>query len=254
MSREDRDQALFDRIATRYARKDVVMSSALARRNQLLAALQPVLSQTASLGTIVEIGCGIGAPAKYLAGHYENYIGVDQSEELIKTAVSFNHNIPHTHFIAANIKTADIPPKTADLILSDGALHHMSDLEAVMACLHQIAKPGAWLVAREPQNGNPLIQFLRWARGRLDGDYSTEQTFFSEAAIRNLYQRHGLTQLQIEFQGFFIPPFAQVILNPQAISVPLSRLAHWSDTQLHRYLPRFLKKLSFNIVAIGRFV
>jgi hypothetical protein len=59
--------------------------------------------------------------------------------------------------------------------------------------------------------------------------------------------------VSVALQGFFIPPFAQVILNPQALSVPLSRLADRLDHGLERYLPRPLKRFSFNLVVIGRF-
>jgi SAM-dependent methyltransferase len=253
LAQEQRDRALFNRIAGRYARKDIVQSSALARRNQLQMALQPILAQTKSLGVIVDVGCGVGAPAKYLAGRYDRYIGIDHSAELVKAATLVHDGNPNVEFIAADIQDVNLPPHTADLILSDGGLHHMPDLDAVMTRLRQIAKPGAWFVAREPQNGNPFIQAMRWLRGRLDGDYSTEQQFFSESQVRELCRRHGLQQVDVSLQGFFIPPFAQIILNPQAIAVPLSRLANRLDNTLNTYLPRPLRRLSFNLVVIGRF-
>ena len=68
--REQADRALFDRIAPHYAQKDVVASSALARQRQLLAAIETVLHQREDLGTVVDVGCGAGAPARYLAGYY----------------------------------------------------------------------------------------------------------------------------------------------------------------------------------------
>jgi SAM-dependent methyltransferase len=216
-------------------------------------ALRPILDQTTSLGVIVDIGCGLGASAKYLAGRYDHYIGIDHSAELLKAATHFHKGNPHVEFIAADILNVNLPPHTADLILSDGGLHHMTDLDAVMACLRRLAKPGAWFVAREPQNGNPFIQAMRWLRGRLDGDYSTEQQFFSESQVRELCRRHGLQQVDVSLQGFFVPPFAQVILNPQALSVPLSRLANRLDNTLNTYLPRPLRRLSFNLVLIARF-
>lgn len=253
MNREQRDRALFDKIAPHYARKDTVLSSSLARRSQLLAALQPALRQCPHFDTVVDVGCGVGASARYLDGLYERYIGIDQSTELIKAAVAFNAGNHKAEFIAANIKSAALPPHTADLVLSDGALHHMAGLDEVMACLVSLARPGAFLVAREPQNGNPFIQLLRWLRSRIDASYSREQLFFAEGQLSALLQRHGLTILEIEFQGFCIPPFAQVVLPPQMVMTPLSRLAAWLDGWLHTHLPRPLKRLSFNIVVTAVF-
>ena len=253
MSRESRDQALFDRIAARYARKDTVLSSSLARREQLLLALRPVLQQTKSLGMVVDVGCGVGAPAQYLAGLYDRYIGVDQAEALIEAARVLYQAYPQAEFIAANIKEAAIPPHSADLILSDGGLHHMTNLDEVMEILRHLAKPGGWFVAREPQNGNPLLQAMRWVRGRTDDEYSAEQSYFSPQEMHQLCARHGLTDVTVTRQGFFVPPFAQVIINPQALSVPLSRLSVRLDKGLDAWLPNPLKRLSFNLVAIGRF-
>lgn len=250
---ELRDQELFDQIAAHYARKDVVQSSALARRSQLLAAMEPVLARVPDLGTLVDVGCGVGAPALYLHGRYQRYIGIDQSPEMIEAAHIFNREQGGAEFKAANVKTAVLPANTADVILSVGALHHMTGLDEVMARLVEIAKPGAHFVVIEPQNGNPLIQFMRWLRGKVDKGYSTDQIFFSEEELVALFRRHGVSDLVVAFQGFTTPPFAQVILNPQALFVPLSRLAIRLDGWLHHRLRRPLQKLSFNIVLTGTF-
>jgi len=253
MNREERDQALYDAFAERQARKDVLPASAIARRSQLFSALQPVLAQSSDLGTIVEIGCGIGAPAKILQGHYGRYIGLDHSAEMIGAAAHFNAGNTRAEFIAANVKSAPLPAQTADLILSIGALHHMSRLDDVMQALIRLAKPGAWLVVREPQRGNPLIQGLRWLRTRLDASYSEEQIFFAKAELVDLLQRNGLFDLSVEYQGYFTPPFAQVVMRPQVITAPLSQLADKVDNWLHGRLPAPINKLSFNLVVRARF-
>lgn len=253
LSREQSDRDLFDRVASRYARKDIATSSALARRHQLLAAIEPVLDQLPNLGTLVDVGCGVGATAAYLTDHYERYIGIDQSEEMIKAAIAFNRGNLRAEFIAQNIKSRDLPQNVADVILSDGALHHITELSEAMDALVRIAKPGAFLVIREPQNGNPLLQALRWGRGIVDPSYSKEQIFFSERDLKELFSNHGVMDISVEFQGFLSTPFAQVVMRPQFLSVPLCRAAISIDRWLGARLPEPLKKLSFNIIVIGRF-
>lgn len=253
IEKEQRDQALFDQIAAHYARKDVIESSKLARRSQLLTAMTPIFAQTPHLGTVVDVGCGVGAPAAYISGRYDKYIGIDQSPEMINAAQIFNRDQPQAEFMAANVKTAVLPPHTADIILSIGALHHMTGLDEVIDKLAELAKPGAKCVVIEPQNGNPIIQLMRWIRGKVDKGYSTEQIFFSEQELVSLLTRNGVDDLEIAYQGFLTPPFAQVILNPQALFVPLSRLAVRIDNWLARHLRGPLQKLSFNIVLIGTF-
>jgi SAM-dependent methyltransferase len=253
MSRERSDRRLFDEIAGRYAKKDLVPSSSLARKSQLFSAVQPLLDELSSLGTVIEIGCGIGAPARYLEGHYDQYVGIDQSEEMVKAAASFNERNPRAEFIASNVKSRDLPRDAADVILSIGALHHMTQLEDVLDSLARIAKPRAFLLVVEPQNGNPFIQAMRLVRGIVDPAYSREQVFFSEKELRKLLSGQGIAVLAVDFQGFLTPPFAQVVIPPQVMSQPLSRLAVLADTWLNAHLPSFLKKLSFNVVITGRF-
>lgn len=253
MSREDRDQALFDKIATEYARKDIVLSSALARKNQLLATLGSLLKENNKWDTIVDIGCGIGAPASYLYGYYQRYIGIDQSADMIDAATVFNRDHPEAIFLADNIKETQLTNHSADLILSIGALHHMTELDKVMESLVTIAKPRATFFVIEPQNANPVIQFMRWVRGYIDKGYSREQIFFSETELKELFGQHGIMDLRVTYFGYITTPFAQVIIPPQAISVPLCRMAIRIDNWLYAHLRGPLQKLSFNIVLIGVF-
>lgn len=253
VTRELADQALFDRIAEQYARKDSIASSSLARRSQLLSAIRPVLDEQPNLGTVAEIGCGVGAPARHLMGRYERYVGIDQSEEMIEAARLFSQGNPKAEFLARNIRSPGLEPNMADTILSIGALHHMTELDEVMESLVRMAKPGAYLVVIEPQNGNPLLQLMRWVRGNMDPTYSSAQIYFSERDLTDLLRGHGIRDLLVDFQGFLSPPFAQVVLFPQVLFTPLSRAASRIDPLLASSLPGPLKRLSFNIIVIGRF-
>lgn len=253
-SREEQDRALYNSIAARYCRKDVVPSSSLAREDKLFFALERALRPGRGLGTMVEIGCGVGATATYLQGRYDRYIGIDQSEELIKKARQLNANISHTEFIVANVKGQYLEPGGADLIYASGVLHHMTELDQVMVSLHRLAKPGACLVVVEPQNSNPVIGFARFIRGLMDPAYSREQVFFSPAFLRDLFARHGMTDIAIDFHGYLSTPFAEVIMQPQFLFKPLAEGAIAVDRRLARTLPLMLRRMSFNVVVSGRFL
>lgn len=251
---EKADRDLFDSIAIHYAKKDIYKSSSHVRKCQILSALSPILDENRNLGTIVDVGCGVGAPAMYLQGYYEYYFGIDQSAEMIRAAKAFNASNPKAEFLVENIKDTHLKRNLADVVLSVGALHHMIELETVLESLVGIAKPNARLVVIEPQNGNPFLQMLRRFRMFIDNSYSDEQIFFSEKDLKDLFARHGINDLLIDYQGYFSPPFAQVILRPQFIFVPLSHVAWGIDAWLQTSrLPSSLKYLSFNIVMIGRF-
>lgn len=253
---EEKDLLLFNRIAKSYAEKDIVKSSSCPRKYQLMFLVEPVLKKLLHIDTIVEIACGLGASSKYLAGNYRNYVGIDYSERLIEKARLFSKDNKRVKFIAANVKNipADqIQAHCGDVILAVGALHHMTELDLVMKSLQGLAKPGAYFLAIEPSCGNPIVQAMRWIRGRVDASYSKEQKFFSKKELRQLLEASKLRDVEIVYQGFFTPPFAQIILHPQIISVPLSKLAVLLDKTLDKILPNSLKFLSWNIAIRARF-
>jgi ubiquinone/menaquinone biosynthesis C-methylase UbiE len=250
---EQKDRDLFNDIADKYSRKDYAKSSSIIRQYQLFFALGPVLKTTPKLGTIVEIACGIGAPARYLDGLYEKYVGIDYSEQQNKAGRRFNQGNSKASFVTANIKEVDLPETQADLIFAIGALHHMTEHEKVFAALRRLAKPGAYFVAIEPHRGNVLVQFMRWARAKLDKGYSDDQEYYLEDDLRSLLVKGGLVDIEIAYEGYLSPPLAQVVIPPQFITARLSYIILTIDRFLDRNLPSFAKKLSWNIVARGKF-
>ena len=249
---EQKDQALFDRIAWQYTRKDMIRSSLISRKQLLLDAVQPLLGQMNSLGVILDIGCGVGAPAKYLQGYYRKYIGIDQSEKMIEAARIFNQGNPRIEFIAGNIKTLKLSGEPADVILSIGALHHMTELDLVMRSLCRLARPQGFILAIEPQNANPFIQVMRRVRGWVDKSYSQDQIFFSRDELIDLFQRNGVRNLSFDYLGYFSTPLAEVVLYPQFFFSPLSRMAADFDSWLINHLPGKLRKFSFKIAIRGQ--
>ena len=246
---EKRDRELFDDIFFSYAKKDILPSTSIPRKALLLAAVEPLLKERNDLGVIVEVGCGVGASARYLRGLYREYTGIDQSGKMIEAARAFNRDNDKAHFVAKNIKDVadEIPDHSADVILLSGALHHMTELAQVLRRLKRMLTGDGFILALEPQRGNPLIQAMRFIRGLVDKSYSRDQVFFSEKELRDLFSRGGFTGIEVRYLGFLSPPFAQVILRPQAVFAPLGRLTVAMDKRLHKRMPKALRKLSFNI-------
>lgn len=246
------DKALFGRIAEKYARKDLARSSALVRKRQLDVAVRPVLVSGAVLGTIVEIGCGVGAPARHLAGAYRSYLGVDQAEEMAAAAQRFNAGNTAARFVVGDAATIDLASVRADLVLAVGALHHMADVGAVLRNVRRFVAPGAWFVAVEPQSANPVIQALRWTRCRVDPSYSHEQHFFARGELEELLRCHDLSGIETVCEGYFSTPFAQVVLPVQGVAAPLASAAVHLDELLAHWLPGMLRRLSWNVIIRAR--
>lgn len=239
MTRADRDRALFDRIARSYARKDTDPASVHAREYQLRLAVEPILSEDGRIGTLVEIGCGVAGPARYLAGLYDRYIGIDHSAELVEAARLLHRDNTAATFHRCDVLNVDWLVREADLVLAVGALHHMEGLDRVLATLESFAKPGGWLVLVEPQRSNPFIGMLRSLRRRLDSGYSREQVFFRRGQLAELVGEAGFEDVEVMCQGYLSTPFAQVVL-PLG---PLSRLGAGVAVAVDRFIDRRLGAL-----------
>jgi cyclopropane fatty-acyl-phospholipid synthase-like methyltransferase len=214
-----------------------------------------------SLGTekipvLIEIGCGIGASAEYLDGHFDTYIGIDYSEEQIRYAhEAHKERAGRVSFLVKNIKelgTSDVPQ--ADVVLAVGAFHHFTELEKVFSAITSVMKDGGRLIAIEPQRENPFVQLLRFIRTKIDKNYSSDQYYFTGDEFKKLLLDHGFSDVEIQYQGFFSPPFAQVALYPQAIFRPLAQCAVLLDRLCDKFLPTILKRMSWNIVARAQFL
>lgn len=250
-SRQSKDHELFNRIAGDYARKDVVQSTAVVRKHKLIKSVDFLLSEEKGLGTILDIGCGVGAPSWFLEGHYDTYIGIDCSEKLIEQA-ELHKKSSSVRFVVADLTNMEIDAN-ADVVLAVGVLHHITELDAVMTSIKNVAKPGAYFVAIEPHRMNPFVQLLRRIRKRIDSSYSEEQRFFKPSELVDLLEKNGFEDISYKFHGFISTPFGEVILKPQWLFSRISQAAVFFDSVLDRILPTFLKFMSWNVIIRARF-
>lgn len=247
-AREACDRQHFDSIANRFAAKDLAPSSRPARRRRVERTIATVPIE--SFERVLEVGCGAGFGAEYLRGRYRNYIGIDHSRRLIGFAVEKNAG-EGVEFEATSIDEFD-PPWRFDLIFMVGVLHHLENAARSMGIMAKWLEPGAYLVANEPQPANPIIRSARRARARCDISYSSEQEEFSAAQLRALFEGAGLEEIAITPQGFLSTPFAELVLKPYALMVPLARLACTLDGVLEKHAASRLSALSWNLIGCGR--
>lgn len=244
-----KDRELFNRIAEKYCRKDLAASSSVARRHRLIQAISVAPGDQSK--TILEVGCGAGFSADYLYGRYEKFIGVDYADKLIRYANS-HHARDEVEFHASDIREFQ-PPHPCDIVVMIGVLHHFDDIPEVLKLILPMVKPGGWLIANEPQPGNPLVQLARRIRKSVDSSYSDDQLTLSHDDLMKLYQDVGLQDIQIVPQGMLSTPFAEVVMSPQFLTKPLSRIACGLDRlAFNPFTNRVLKYVSWNFTAAGR--
>ncbi len=247
---EERDIALWDAIAEKWAKKDRAASSRAARKQRLLRTLDAIPVSMGTDARLLEVGCGAGYSADYLKGRYGSFVGIDYSDELIKCARREN-DLPNCTFETANLKDYQ-PEAPFDVVFMIGVLHHVDDMDAAMSQMVSQVKPGGWIVANEPQPLNPLVHFLRTRRKGHDDDYSDEQREIRPSEFRTMFADAGLESIRVVPQGLFSTPFAEVVMNPQAVTGPLSSLACAVDSVCERLFRGLLMPLSWNLVGVGR--
>ncbi len=246
--RQARDRALFDAISDEYCRKDLLPASRRARRLRLERTLSSV--PLGSNDRVLEIGCGAGFAASYLQGRYRSYTGIDPSSQLI--ALARRHNAgPEVSFEVAELGSLDVGERF-DVVFSVGVLHHIPGVERLMPQVGALLRPGGWLAINEPQPGNPLIRRARVIRKRLQESYSDEQEELSHRQLTDLLERAGLSEIRVVPQGLLSTPFAEVVLKPEWLARPLSAAACILDPPLERLLGSLGRRISWNLIAIGR--
>ena len=246
--KQDRDRQLFDEIAATWCRKDLAPASRAARRRRLQCTLRPI-----PLGArcrVLEVGCGAGFAAGYLRGRYDEYVGIDHSPKLIDYARA-QQDHPGVTFDARPIAEFR-PDRSFDVVFMIGVLHHLADLDGDLRHLLSLLKPGGWLAANEPQPGNPLIHLARRVRKRVDGAYSPDQRELSGRDLRGALRDAGFTQIRIIAQGVLSTPFAEVVMRPQWLALPLAHIACAADSVLDPTLGRLLPAVSWNLICVGR--
>jgi 2-polyprenyl-3-methyl-5-hydroxy-6-metoxy-1,4-benzoquinol methylase len=246
--RETKDIQLFEAISMKYAEKDVYPLSKKARKFQMQSLLKLVFKTYGEkeFNQVLEIGCGHGANSEYIQGYYKNYLGVDYSRELIKIAKS-RYASSNTAFICQNIKDLN-SFDLFDLVFGVGILHHATELDKVLNTLKKISHKNTIFAFAEIQSGNPFIQLLRNIRSTVDKSYSFDQCSFNKDKLKSIFEANGYMVGNIAYEGYFSPPFAQIILKPLFIFKPLLNLALLIDGFLQN---RIDSRLAWNILLVA---
>ena len=130
IDKENAEKLHYNNFADHKTLRDTYLPSKLCRRDIIRNAFNK--NFLTKKFVILDIGCGVGANALYLKDKYSKYIGVDISSEMIRIAKRFCKNLKNVEFHASNIKDFKITKDLKiDLVLMDGALHHMTELSKI---------------------------------------------------------------------------------------------------------------------------
>jgi len=250
---EKQDQELFNKIADEYAKKDLIESTSIARKAITIRAIEKILAKKKNLGTVLDVGCGAGTQAFHLEGLYTKYIGVDYADKLIEIGKRLTKNLKNIELLDCNIKDLKIEGKSVDTILIVGGLHHMTDMKEIFDVFKRVAKEDCDLVAIEPQRENIFIQSLRKIRMKINKGYSSKQHFYTKIEMYEILEKLNVKEPCVEYSSYLTQPFAQVVLKPQFIFVPLVKLVIKLESLVEKIIPKRFKKLSWCINVYCKF-
>ena len=92
---------------------------------------------------VLEMGCGIGLHARFLAENGVDYTGVDYSKSSLALArAHFLQNGLRARFVNADGTALPFADGSFDLVFSDGVVHHIPDMPKACRELVRVARPG----------------------------------------------------------------------------------------------------------------
>ena len=214
----------FSAVANDY---DATFTDTAVGRLQRTAVWNLLANQLGGTPSVLELNCGTGADAIWMAQHGWQVLATDISAEMVQVANEKIGGTGLTHKatakVAAFAEIAQLEEGPFDLIFSNfGGLNCISPtaLEELGTVLHAKLNPGGQIIAIVMGRFccwetlyfllkmNPRQAFRRLRRGptkaQLDAQTSIETWYYSPAQFRNFFSEYGV--VAIRPIGFWLPP------------------------------------------------
>ena len=225
------DAAPFDAIAAHYDETFTTSKIGYAQR----ASVWKELEKTFHTGeSILEIGCGTGVDACFLAERGVTVVACDSSPQMLNLAIRRIQENGKDRSVRPQLLAAEdiarLRSRSFDGAFSNfGALNCVGDLQQFARDLAVLLKPGAtallcwmgpccaWEIAWYLAQGNPAKAFRRFRRGGVTAHLA------ENASVRVHYPRVRL------LTSIFAPEFRLVSFKGIGVSVPPSYVEHFAN-------------------------
>lgn len=134
-------QKFWDRFADRYAKSPVSDQESYEKK------LEISRSYFTPESRVLEIGCGTGSTAIAHAPFVGHIHATDISANMIAIAKAKAVGLENISFAAVDIDDISLPPSSFDVVLALNILHLMPNMEAVVAQMSGLLKPGGVLIS-----------------------------------------------------------------------------------------------------------
>jgi ubiquinone/menaquinone biosynthesis C-methylase UbiE len=155
---------------------------------------------------LLDVGCGIGGPARYFAGRGCKVTGIDLSEEFIRTADSLTRRVklePAATFRQASALELPFAPGTFDGAYQIHVGMNISDKLGVFCEVARVLKTGArFAIFDIVQTGNGSFEFpVPWAKAPETSFVASVEQYrqaLKDAGLEVVHER-GRHQFAVEF-------------------------------------------------------
>jgi SAM-dependent methyltransferase len=164
------------------------------------------------LGRALDFGCGLGRLTRALSSRFDEVVGVDISDHMLREARALNADRHNCRFLANDQPDLQVLPSDHfDLVLSLIALQHVSSRAAIRAYIAEfvrVAAPGGSVVFQVPSHIGWQVRFhpLRFANRALRAlprppgpvvralvGHSMRLVALPESEVRDVLVREGAT-------------------------------------------------------------
>ncbi|QTP54184.1 class I SAM-dependent methyltransferase [Billgrantia sulfidoxydans] len=148
-------RAFWNKSAVRYAKRPIRDESAY---QQKLAITQEYFRPDS---TVLEFGCGTGSTAIIHAPHVKHIVAIDISDQMLEIAEqkARDAGVENITFKQGTLDGVELEEASFDAILGLNILHLLEDLEATLARVHGLLKPGGVFVSSTVLVGDINILF-----------------------------------------------------------------------------------------------
>jgi ubiquinone/menaquinone biosynthesis C-methylase UbiE len=115
---------------------------------------------------VLDVGCGIGGPARYLAHRFGCRVdGIDLTPELIETVRVLTERCKLADRVVLQVGNAlelPYPEQTFDVVWCQNVTMNIADKAGLLAGFYRVLKPGGLLTARNIQSDRAATLFSRY--------------------------------------------------------------------------------------------
>jgi len=174
---------------------------------------------------VLEIGCGVGDMAAYVAAHSgAEVVAVDLSALFIAEARQ-THVLPNLRFEQFDLLNEDAKKfGQFDVVIGNGILHHLVlKLEEVLSALRAMTTEGGRLAFIEPNVLNPYCAFIFGTRsGRRMARLEPDEMAFTPWELKRVLAASGWRNAEVSMRDFLVPNLPLWTIRPILAIEPLA--------------------------------